>query len=161
MSLFIVGTFLSRVKFLEQIAYLKTKNISCTKGGLKMEKHKSFRPAGKIHWKSLLFGLVAVYLSIVILTTIFASLIYFANVSEFFLQPVSLVIDVISLFIGGFLLSRKAGERGLLHGLLLALLFFLIAYLLGSTGLWSASQSLLKIASCFLAASLGGILGVK
>ena len=126
-----------------------------------MEKHRSFRPSAKIHWKALLYGLISVYLSILILTTIFASLIYFANISEFYLQPVSLIIDVVSLFIGGFLLSRKSAERGLLHGILLALFFFLIAYLIGSTGLWNVSQSLLKIASCFLAACLGGILGVK
>ncbi len=126
-----------------------------------MEKHFSIGPVKEIRPKALFYGLISAFLCILILTMIFTSFIYFFNVSEFYLQPASLVISVLSLFLGGYIASHTAGQRGLIHGILLAILFFLLSYLIGMIAPWGSMQSILKIASCALASCLGGICGVK
>lgn len=99
----------------------------------------------------------------VILSLIAALALHFTSLSESFMPGLALGILIFSVFIGGWCAAGKAGSRGLLNGLKVALLFICLSliitavFLPGSFDWWGC---LIKTASTLAAGALGGILGV-
>lgn len=88
---------------------------------------------------------------------------YFSHLSESTLPWLSAVILFLSVTCGSGYASRKAGSRGLYHGVAVGLMFFILIWLLAA--LFLPGKVLLlgaaaKLAISLVAGAIGGVLGV-
>jgi putative membrane protein (TIGR04086 family) len=110
-------------------------------------------------YKGTLFTLVAA----IPLGLIAGVVYYLTSLSESTMPWVVAGILTLSVFGGGFFTANKVGAKGLYHGLGVAILFFLIIWLI--SGLFIPSSISLsgfatKLVLLLTGGSLGGILGV-
>ena len=109
--------------------------------------------------KSLFVALIITFACIIV----FAFVIKLANLPDNVIAPVNLVIKALSVFIGTIILT-KTGSRGLLNGILFALVYTLVCFVIFSI-LAGEFVLGLGIVSDFafnaLAGALGGILGAN
>ncbi|WP_066635687.1 TIGR04086 family membrane protein [Desulfolucanica intricata] len=99
----------------------------------------------------------------VLLSLIGGFTFYFSDISESILPWMGAGILFLSVAIGGLLAGRRAGTKGLYHGLAVGALFFIITWLVAALILPSQVMlisSLQKLLLSLAAGSLGGILGV-
>ncbi|MGI5891951.1 MAG: TIGR04086 family membrane protein [Bacillota bacterium] len=108
-----------------------------------------------------LWGIIAAIIIILVTSFIMSCVIFYTSLPESFMRPAVIIISVFALFMGGFIAGRKAQNRGLLHGLLVGLVFVVILLLLtlAQGGSWSSFG--IHSAYCLLASVIGGICGVK
>jgi len=110
--------------------------------------------------KSALFSQVVT----VILTAIFAIVVYFGNISESISNVILLGIIIFSVFFGGFVLSKNIEHSGLLNGLFLALVYIMLlvplSIILNKT-LMFGKDEITKIICILGAGMLGGIIGIN
>jgi putative membrane protein (TIGR04086 family) len=100
----------------------------------------------------------------VILVLLVSLIFYLTPLSERFLEIISLLIIFTSVFIGGFIASKKSGNRGMVQGIgvgLIFLVFNLILTLFFGTDGFATNVLLSKIAACLIGGSLGGIIGIS
>jgi putative membrane protein (TIGR04086 family) len=125
------------------------------KGESKIES-KSFGTA-------ILYGLIFIFLFVVVSSVIFAFILRFTSVREDTLQYVITAVSFIALFGGGFLSGGKRKQKGWLIGGLTGLIYSLIVFLsqyLGYDRLFDVEQVIYH--ACYtLIAMMGGILGVN
>lgn len=107
---------------------------------------------------------VLIALVITVLGSALLSVVYqMTGVAEKTLPATSVVLFYLSILIGSFLAARDAGSRGLLHGIVVAILFMLLGLLLA--GLFfdfktAAGNLLLRGGLSGIAGAVGGVLGV-
>lgn len=95
--------------------------------------------------------------------TILGIVFYFLGPSEKYLPLSAQIVLFLSVFSGGIFAAQKAGNRGIYHGLLVSILFFIFSWLLatlffpGHAVFLNAMQKLIMVS---IAGGLGGILGV-
>jgi putative membrane protein (TIGR04086 family) len=92
-----------------------------------------------------------------------ATVIYYSSLSEALLSPVGKAILIISVFYGGAYVSRAHGSKGLVRGVYMGIMFFLIlliATLIFNHSLISLKTSLYTLLVCAGSGGLGGILGI-
>ena len=111
----------------------------------------------------ILRGLVVSYLLVAILSLIAGLLFYFTPLSEMWMHPIGAGITTIALFFGGRVAAKAAGNKGLIHGLTIGIIFILITIIMSlfSSHDISLSSLALKSAYALLASAIGGISGVK
>lgn len=105
---------------------------------------------------------VAVGLGI-ILSILSAALVYFTGLAETILNPLSKLVLVISVLTGGCVVSKAHGNRGLVRGVSLGIMFFilmLIITLIASSGHIYLKGFLYTLTACIVSGGLGGILGI-
>ncbi|RKO67198.1 TIGR04086 family membrane protein [Desulfofundulus salinus] len=88
---------------------------------------------------------------------------YFTSLSESSLPWFAAGLFFFSVLVGAWSAASRAGNRGLLHGLGVAVLFFLVSWLLATTVLPSQVMPVSlfqKLILALVAGALGGILGV-
>ena len=105
---------------------------------------------------------VAVGLGI-LLSILSAALVYFTGLAETILNPLSKLVLVISVFTGGGLVSKAHGNKGLVRGVSLGIMFFilmLIITLIASSGHIYLKGFLYTLTACIVSGGLGGILGI-
>lgn len=100
---------------------------------------------------------------LIILGLIYGLLMYFTTIPETTSPYITLAGLAVSVFYGGLGASRRAGAKGLMVGLEVALLFVIL--ILGITlifrpGCFDWGTALLKLGIVLLAGILGGITGV-
>lgn len=112
-------------------------------------------------FKPVLWGLLLSYCLIILLSFLFSLVFYFTPLSELWMQPLAVVITAGALFAGGYKTARRAGSKGLFHGLIMGAVFLLITLVisLGDTFSWSGFGA--KSLYGMLAAAIGGVSGVK
>jgi len=101
---------------------------------------------------------VSIFLSLVI-----TLLLHFTAISEALLPSFATLIFFLSILLGSTISAKHAGNRGLIHGLLvgaLYLAFSLIFSFLISTDPFSWFLLAKKITYTFIGGSLGGIIGI-
>lgn len=109
-------------------------------------------------------GTLTALCTALLLILICALLFHFTPLSEALLPIFSLVILVISVFFGSLVGAREAGIRGLLHGLIIGAIVFIVIAILsfviapGSLGLLPFVKKLL---ACVIAGICGGMVGVS
>lgn len=109
-------------------------------------------------------GLLSTLCTAFLLILISALIFHFTPISEAFLPITSLIILSVSAFVGGCVGAREAGIRGLLHGIIIGTVFFLLIAILA---LIIAPETLAiihiikKLLACVVAGALGGILGIS
>lgn len=112
-------------------------------------------------------SLKALFLSVVlsILSVgIFSIFVFFFNISDRTISTIVLLLSALSVFFASFVLAKNCEKNGLLNGLFLAGLYFLV--LIGLSLLLNGSVSfdfsnLLRLLSVIAAGALGGILGIN
>ena len=107
---------------------------------------------------SVLYGLVACLLLLLLLSFGGSAIVYFSTLAESWLSIFAVIINVLALFIGGFIAGRKGKNRGLLRGGTVALLLLILIILTGNASLVQIGS---KLAYYLPAGALGGICGVK
>ncbi|MEG1501221.1 MAG: TIGR04086 family membrane protein [Clostridiales bacterium] len=108
-----------------------------------------------------IYGLLIVLLLIAVLSLAFSTIIQLTPLSESYLRPAGVIISVIALFIGGYIAGRKGQNMGLLRGLIIGILYFLVLSLLA----WKSGLNPLMLFSkagyIMLSAAIGGVCGIK
>ena len=105
--------------------------------------------------KAVLFSLV--------LGLISAFVIYFSSLSEELLPALGKGILILSIFLAACQVSKHYGSKGLIRGLSIGMVFFII--MLVATFIFNPSLIALKtfvytLLLCLMAGGLGGILGI-
>lgn len=113
--------------------------------------------------KSLILMFIkAVFISVIcslLLILVFALVLRFTNLSDSFISPVNLVIKGISIAVGTIVFT-KSNRGGLLKGLILGVVFTLIAYIIFSLMLGSFTFGMGFIIDCVFGGVCGAIVGV-
>ena len=127
----------------------------------KTEKKERSEGAIKIlkYFKSLLISLIITFAAIII----FAFVIKWANLPDSVITPVNLVIKAVSVFFGAMILT-KGSNKGLLNGLIFALVYTLMAFTIFSILAGEFSLGLGLVADFGFTAIvgvIGGIIGVN
>lgn len=91
---------------------------------------------------------------------LFAVVLRFTSISDSFIMPINQIIKVFSILIGCIMGAKTNPEKGLKMGLIIGLLYSIIAYLLFSllSGSWAFSLS--TFIDVVFATLIGGICGI-
>jgi len=111
----------------------------------------------------VLSGFLKGLLLMIIMGILVGLLMYNTEIPETFGPYLSLSILVLSVFMGGFWATRRAGARGLIIGLEVALIFafsLLIVTLVFRPGYFSWGATMIKFLLVILAGVFGGMSGV-
>jgi putative membrane protein (TIGR04086 family) len=111
----------------------------------------------------LISGLVYSLILMAIGTILISLILFSTKTQESSLLLLTTIAHGISLFVGGWVSGKRAGNRGWYHGVMLGIVYVTILLIIGflayDTGINLTS---LKLLTLFLAAStLGGMLGVN
>jgi len=126
---------------------------------LKIKEKLSIKLPGGI--KPVILGLAVTYLVVAILSVITGLLFYFTPLSEIWIHPIGAGITTLALFFGGRTAAKCAGNKGLLRGLTIGILFIIITLIMSLSPDMSWSSLALKSAYALLASAVGGISGVR
>ncbi|QGT99259.1 hypothetical protein SYNTR_0666 [Candidatus Syntrophocurvum alkaliphilum] len=108
-------------------------------------------------------GLGRAIITAFVLSVFSAIIVYFTGLHETLIGPLSNIILIISIFYGACYVSKNYGTKGLVRGIILGLMFFiviLIATLIFNISLLSLSTLISTLAVCLISGGLGGILGI-
>ena len=112
--------------------------------------------------KTLKFALLSLILT-VILCAIFALIVHFGNIEESMARTVVFGIMIFSVLVGAFLLAKSKRRSGLVNGLLMSVVYFIVIMLISAIlgGKVFSLDSLSRFAVLAAAGMLGGIVGVN
>ena len=106
---------------------------------------------------------IALIITVVCLL-IFALVLTYTSINENTINPVTLIITGVSVFLGSFLGNVKIKKNGILNGGIIGLAYLLILYLISSLLNWSfglSIQSVIMIVVGIICGISGGVLGVN
>lgn len=92
-----------------------------------------------------------------------AVVVYFSPLKETVLDPLVNLILIIAVFVGGTYVAKTRGNRGLIGGITLGVMFFIIMFLItliASPNLPDLKSFLQHMCVCVVAGALGGIFGI-
>lgn len=112
---------------------------------------------------AILIGLTTILVLILTSSLVISLVLTFTSFTEHSVKWLVLGIAFGTMFIGGLISGGKAKEKGLLAGVLTALLFSLLTFLIQYLGYNSifTSEQLMFHGGYLVAAALGGIVGVN
>jgi putative membrane protein (TIGR04086 family) len=111
----------------------------------------------------LLSGLMYSLTMMTIGTIVISLILFFTSTQDSSLSSLTAILHAVSLFIGGWVAGKRAGNRGWYHGGLLSLFYSTILFIVGFLA-YDAGLDLhsLKLLLLFVTAgAAGGILGVN
>jgi putative membrane protein (TIGR04086 family) len=117
----------------------------------------------KVAGHPALYGLLVAAAIGIVGGILLAGIFYLTPLSEIYLQPAGTTVYLLGAFIGGLLAARKAGNRGVLLGIEvggLYFLLFLILLLILSPRSLSAFSLFLKGVYTLVIAAAGGVIGI-
>ena len=120
---------------------------------------KKQRSAGSIFVFKYIKALMASLIITFALIIIFAFIIKWANLPDDVISPVNLVIKALSVFLGSLILT-KAGNKGLLKGLLFGVVYTLASFTIFSALAGTFVLGLGIISDFAFAGVVGGIAGI-
>lgn len=109
---------------------------------------------------NLLKGTLVGVSTTLILILLFALLIRFFDISDSWIFPVNQVIKVISLFVGIISMIKLDSKNAFLKGLLLAISYFLLSYIVFSILQGRLAFALTNLYDFLITALMGGIIGI-
>ena len=95
-----------------------------------------------------------------ILVLVFAFLLKFTNIPESIIFPINQVIKGISIFLGVFISLRKSKELGLVSGLLIGLIYTILAFLVFSILAGTFTFDITLLTDIVFGAIIGAICGI-
>lgn len=115
------------------------------------------------HFTAIIYGWISILVIILLASMLLTIVIRFSTVSEFTLSYLTLIIGLLTLFIGGVVAGLKAKENGWIIGSLTGLGFTLLTFFiqyLGYNEMFSIQQAIYHM-TYILAATVGSIIGVN
>lgn len=112
---------------------------------------------------AILKGVLAALIITVLGSALLGIAYYVTSLGEKTLPLTSSIVYYLSVFVGSVLAARWAGYKGLIHGIGVAVVFILLAWLIGHFLLQNAvatGVAVQKVIISCLAGAVGGILGV-
>ena len=108
-------------------------------------------------------GLVYAMIIACISTILLSLLLAISGLKEQSLPAYIYFIHGLSVFIGGFVTAKRAGEKGWYRGGLLGVVYGIIVALISYLGFDASlsTQTLYFLAICFIAGAFGGMLGIN
>ena len=109
-------------------------------------------------------GSVTAIILTLLLLLIFAIILTYTSLKESIINPVIIVISVISILIGSSISTLKISKNGLLNGGLVGIIYILTIYLLSSitsSGFSINLYSIIMMILSIIAGMIGGIIGVN
>lgn len=100
----------------------------------------------------------------VLFMCVLAVFVFFLNVSDCTTSMLIFALSAVAVFIGALLLAKNISSRGLLNGLLLAVVYFLVLSAVSfavTGGISLSSANLFRLAAILFAGMLGGVLGIN
>ena len=91
---------------------------------------------------------------------IFAFIIRFSNLDEKWIFPINQVIKVISLFIGMLIAFKKYKNKGLINGIIVGFLYYILSFIIFSFLQGSLVLSIKNLYDLLLTMVMSGIIGV-
>jgi len=111
-------------------------------------------------WGILRGSLISVSLSLIMIL-LFALFINFFNVSEKVILPINQVIKIISIFVGSMCaFSRYNRSNGFIKGMLIGIIYTILAYSIFSILAGQMSFSITSITDMLFGGIIGGICGI-
>lgn len=98
-----------------------------------------------------------------LLTLTAATIVYYSGVKETILPVLGNIILIISVFWAGCYVSRQHGSKGLVRGITMGVVFFvlmLIATYIFHPALIGFKTFMQSLAICLISGALGGIMGI-
>lgn len=108
-------------------------------------------------------SIIAILITLVMLL-IFAVILTYTSLRENVINPVIIVISIISILIGSSISTLKINKNGLLNGGLVGIIYILTIYVLSSitsSGFGLNLYAILMIVFSIIAGMVGGIIGVN
>jgi putative membrane protein (TIGR04086 family) len=90
-------------------------------------------------------------------------LVYFTPLQETLLDSLARLIMILAVFTGGSYVARTRGRQGLIGGVTLGILFFILMLILSlifNPALISFKTFIQQFLICIIAGALGGVLGI-
>lgn len=109
-------------------------------------------------------GSVTAIILTLLLLLVFAIILTYTSLNENVINPVIIVISVVSILIGSSISTLKISKNGLLNGGLVGIIYILTIYLLSSitsSGFGINLYSIIMIILSIIAGMIGGIIGVN
>ncbi len=122
----------------------------------------ALKPQGNLNWVAILYGTLLAVITSIILIAIGGTVMYYTVFNERLIPVIGLGILFASVFVGGFVSSRKSGKLGWLHGLSVGILLLIITVLfniLVPGGIFGFPV-FKKVVASLVGGCLGGIWGV-
>lgn len=113
--------------------------------------------AGGNKIKAVITGLMVIAICMILLSLLISLIVYLTPAKDLILDKLAILINGISVLLGGLAAGLSAGEKGLVLGLTTAILAILLLFLING---WSELTGL-KVAVCLMAGSIGGVIGVR
>lgn len=114
--------------------------------------------------KKIFTGTFLSLLISLVLVCVLAVVVYFSNISDRTVSGVIFVISCLSVFLGALILAKNITSRGLLNGLALGGVYFvilLVVSLLVNGGVALSFSNILRLLSILASGGLGGVLGIN
>lgn len=108
-------------------------------------------------------GLILSGLIALVLGSFLAVLVYITPLRETLLDSLANLIMIIAVFAGGSYVAKTRGSRGLIGGMTLGILFFVLMFILTlifSPSLPGFKSFLQNFFFCLISGALGGIFGI-
>lgn len=112
----------------------------------------------------ILKGSITAIILTLILLFIFSIILTYTNIQENVMNPVVIIITVISILVGSSISTLKIKKNGLLNGALVGFIYIFTIYILSSitgSGFNLNINSIIMIVSSIIAGMFGGIIGVN
>ncbi|RAL26619.1 TIGR04086 family membrane protein [Thermoflavimicrobium daqui] len=108
-------------------------------------------------------GQFVIWMLVFTISLIMALLFTYSSLESQFLSQITLVINSITLFIGGYTAGKKAQKKGWYYGGMQGLIYCLILILIAFLGFDMSiqSQALIFLLIAFSISAVGGIIGVN
>ena len=117
-----------------------------------------------LNFKKIFIGAgISLALSVLFMCVL-AVFVFFLNVSDCTTSMLIFALSAVAVFIGALLLAKNISSRGLLNGLLLAVVYFLVLSAVSfavTGGISLSSANLFRLAAILFAGMLGGVLGIN
>lgn len=107
--------------------------------------------------KAVMTGLVVIIICTLLLSLFISLIVYLTPAKDLTLNKWAILINGLSVLLGSLVAGLSAGEKGLVLGLITAILSILLLFLING---WSDLTGL-KVAVCLMAGGIGGVIGVR
>lgn len=119
---------------------------------------------GLFELKKILKCVLLSFVMTVLLGGILAFFVYFWQMEEPTVKMINFAITVVSVLLGSFVLAKNIEKKGLLNGLIMAVIYFaviLIASFIINGKISFKTTDLTRLVTLSAAGMLGGILGIN
>lgn len=115
------------------------------------------------HLIAIMYGWITILFFVLLSSAVLALIVHLTNITEFTLSYITLIIGLLTLFLGGFVAGIKGKANGWIIGLTTGLGFTLITFFiqyLGFNEIFTTKQIIYHI-TYILCAIIGSIIGVN